>query len=499
MDSLISAVRVFLAAAIILVFALNVGASENLLEKGITEYKSENYEESLAILTKAKQEQPDSSRLDYYLGLAYKQTGNFGKAAESFKDAVKLSPVVPEAYAELIRVLYDMNDLNEARGWIARAQVKGIKLPRIIFLKGLILSKEEKYGEAVKAFEEAKGMDKSLRQASDFQIAMIYARERKVTEAEKSLRAVIAADPSSEVAAFAREYEKSIKGLEGYRQWRLQAGVAYEYDDNVVLKPSEAIPGVLITGEKDSGIVGTFRVDYASLPSGSWFFNGQFNVYSDTYFHTSSYNMVAPTVTLSPGYNFTTGAVTFPLVYSYVWLGGKGYEDIFSARPTYTKVLSPGNVGQLSAGYARRDIIEQALDPDENRDGNIYSVLAGYIHTFSGGKGVASIKYEFSRDVTSGQNWTNTGHRIDASVLAPLSDKVKVVASGEAFLQNYRFNSIFEVSRRDRTYSGSANIIWQFSRFFDLNLQYTHTTADSNIPLYDYSRNIYMAGIECRY
>ena len=499
MKCFIAVTRALIALCVILVFAVSALASEDLVKKGIAEYKAEDYEEAAATLTKAREEQPDSSLAAYYLGLAYKETGNFEGSAESFKAAVGLKPAVPDAYTGLIGVLYELNRLDEADGWIAKAEDRGIKLPRIFFLKGLILSKERKYGEALEAFREAKGMDRSLSQTCDFQIAMIYARERRVKEAEKSLKAVIAADPSSEVAAFAREYEKSIKGLEGYRQWRLQAGVAYEYDDNVVLNPSEAIPGVLITGEKDSGIVGTFRLDYAPLPNGRWFFNGQFNVYSDTYFHTSSYNMVAPTVTLSPGYNFTTGAVTFPLVYSYVWLGGSGYESIFSVRPTYTKVLSPGNVGQLSAGYASRDIFEQYLDPDENRDGNIYSASAGYIHTFSGGKGVVNIRYEFSRDVTSGQNWTNTGHRIDASVLAPLSDTVRVVASGEAFLQNYRFNSIFEVTRRDRTYSGSASIIWQFSKFFDLNLQYTHTTADSNIPLYDYSRNIYLAGIECRY
>lgn len=483
---------------ILFVTVVNLYADESLIEKGISEYKSENYEEALVTLSKVKQQHADSSTASFYLGLTYKQTGNYKEAAKNLRDAVTLIPAVKDAYIELIDVLYNLNELKEAKSRIIKAESEGVKPADIAFLKGLVLSKEDRNKEAIDAFKKAKELDRSLIQSSDFQIALLYAKGKRFAEAMESLRAVIAVDPNSEIASFAKEYEVAIaRNLETYRAWRLTAGLSYQYDDNVVLKPSSAISGVEITGDRDSGVIGTFRVDYAPILNSPWFFNGQFNLYSNTYFHTNSHNLLAPTVLLDPGLIFQKGAVSFPLSYGHVWLHEREYMGVISVKPTLNLIFGPGHIGQFSAGYSKRDLLQPPLDRDEDRDGNVYSFLAGYIHPFSGEKGVFNLRYEFSRDLTDGKNWDNKGNKINFGLLVPIKDKVSLSIAGEAFLQDYKYtHTIFGLKRKDRAYTGSANIIWSILKKININLQYLHTTADSNIFLYEYKRNVYTAGIE---
>jgi len=473
-------------------------ADDSLIARAIKEYQAENYEEAIELLQAQKAASP-SSTVSFHLGLSLKYAGDSQGAVSNFIDALN-EPPVPEAYPEIIEVLSGMNELAEADEWIVKAEKAGTNLPRVAFLKGLVLAKENRSGEAIESFNVARELDASVAQAANFQIAMLYASERKISAARDSLKAVIALDPSSEIASFAKEYEAAIRNLEEQKVWRFSVNAAYQIDDNAVLKPSVAIPGASITGEKDNGLVEVVKIDYAPSLHGAWFFNGQFNYYSNTYYHNHTHDLIAPSVVLNPGRNVRTGAFSVPLSYRYSLLDGQEYEGLLFVRPTYTRIFSPGHMGQFSAGYGRRDLFRPALDHDENRDGNIYTASAGYIQPFSGDKGVFSVRYEYSQDLATGKNWDNTGSKFSESVLAPLSDKVNLALSCEAFIQDYtNDHSIFGIKRQDRTYTGSANLIWQMSGNCSLNLQYSHTSVDSNIPLYAYDRNIYTAGTECRF
>lgn len=483
-----------------ILFAVDKEA-EDLFKKGVEEYKAENYEEALELLQKADKQQPGSSVVAFYLGLTYKQIGKNKEAAKHYKDALIFTPPVLDAYTELIEVLYNLNELKEAKEWITEAEKKDIKPAHITFLKGMVLSKEGKNKEAVEAFKKAKELDKSLSQSSDFQIAMLYAKERRLKEAKDALKAAISVDPTSELASFAKEYEKSIaKVLEMYRTWRFVLGIGYQYDDNVLAKPSTAITGVDITGEKDSSMINTLRIDYAPLISGQWSFNGQFNFYANTYRKTNTHNVMAPSISLIPGYNFQQGVITMPLSYNHIWLHEREYMSVIAARPTLSVMLFPGHIGQFSAGYTKRELLQAPINSDEDRDGDIYSASAGYLYPFAEGKGMFTLRYEYSRDAADGVNWDNTGNRITLGLLVPVIDKLNLTASGDMFLQDYeKVHTAFGLKRKDKIYTGTLGITYEILKDLTMNLQYSYTRADSNIAVYDYKRNAYTAGLELRF
>ncbi len=489
---------IFMTTFVITEIIGSLHAAENFLEKGISEFKAENYEEALEFLTKAREQQRASSKAAYYLGLTYKQMGNYEESAKQLVDAIRLSPPVEDAYPELVRVLYDRNQLDEAKAWIDKAEKQGIARGRITFFKGLILLREGKSAEAIDAFRKAKEIDPSLSQASDLQIAMIYAGQRRFAQARESLKAVISVHPTSDAADFAREYEDAFtQQMRAYKPWSATAGIFYRFDDNVVLKPSTATPGVLITGQRDSSIITTFGFGYTPLLPAPWFLNAQYNFYADTHFSQHKADLLYQTASVTPGYQFTNGAITLPVAYSHVWLDGSQYMGVATAKPTVSYMFLPNHIGQFSFQYARREMFISPVNEFENRDANIYLLSPGYIYSFSGGKGIFNLRYEFSRDEAEGRNWENYGNRITMGLLVPVMNKLSLTFSGDVLFQHYdHTHTLFGVKRRDKTYFGSAGVIYEIFKGFNIGFQYAHTTADSNIPLYDYKRNEYTVGAQ---
>jgi tetratricopeptide (TPR) repeat protein len=496
-----SIILVSLLLLVLLQWTVTASASDDLLKEGINEYKAENFEEALDLLHKAREQQPNSSLAAFYLGLSYKQVGEYRLAENQFRDSLTLVPPVKDAYIELAEVLYILDELKEAQDLIAESEKENIKPGHTAFLKGLVLLKRGNFQDAVEAFRKAKEFDPSLSQPADFQIATAYLKERRFNEAKKSLRAVLEVNPTSELASFAKEYEKALtRTLEMYEPWRFTVGIAYQYDDNVVLKPSTAIPDIEITGEKDSSLVGTFGIDYIPLSSGPWIFNAQYNLYTNTYRNTNSHNLIVQSLSFIPGYNFSKGAISLPLSSNYVWVHEKEYLATFSTKPTLSIMFIPGHIGQFSIGYEKREFLQSPPDKDEDRDADAYSVSAGYVHPFSGGRGMFNLKYEFSKEDTKGKNWINNGNRINTGLLIPMSDRVKLIMSGDLFMQDYKnTHTIFGKKRQDVIYTGSGTLMFEILRGLNVLLQYTHATADSNIAIYDYNRNIYTAGFEYRF
>lgn len=475
-------------------------SAQSLIDIGIKEYKAENYEEALEILTKAKSQQPDSSLIAFYLGLTFKQMGNFREATGQFKEALRLSPPANDAYPELIETLYFLNEIKEAKDWMNKAEKEGVKPGRLSYLKGLILLKEREEKGALKAFKKAKELDSSLSQASDIQIARIYARQKRFPEAKESLKAVISVDPASETASFAKEYEDALaRSVKKYKPWSVIAGVTYQFDDNVVLKPSRRIPDLNISGEKDSSIVTTLRFIYTPLLKEPWVFTGQYTSYTNTYFNNHKVNLINQSVSLTPGYNFNRGVFTLPVSFSYLWLREKEYMHLTQTRPTVYLMISPDHIVQLSTGYIRREMLRSPPNHDRNeeRDGNIWSLSPGYLRPFKGGKGLFYFHYEFSDDNTEGKNWENIGNRFTLGLILPIVEKVSLSLSGDILLQDYRYtHTFYGMERSDRIYYGSTGIRWEMLKGLKLNLQYGHTRADSNIDVYEYRRNVVQLGVE---
>lgn len=476
----------------------------SLLEQGIGQYKAENYEEAIPILLKAVKENPRSSIPAFFLGLSYKQTMDYEQAFTHFRNSVALTPKIKEAVVELIELSVELNRTQEAEEWLKLAEKEHIFPARTAFLKGLLLKKKRKYQEAAASFEKAKKLHTPITQSADFQLALCYMEQRKLRQAEEYFQAVIAFDPASDLTDFARQYQDMLEDrmfLE--RPFRFTLGIFGQYDTNMVLKPIEAALAADVTDTKSSVMNTVFSASYIPQLKAPWRFNARYYFISSLHQkHATTHDSVSNAVSLMPGYAFGRYIINLSLSYSHAMVRNPNYERYvgsFTSGPLIQRFLGQNHILEFFAGYNSKEYFQPPSSSDEDRDSDSFLTSLNWIWLYRK-DAFLNLKYEFVNEYTEGINWSNIGHKFSSSMSIPLSDRLEMQISGEAFLQNYRHtHTSFKTKREDKIYQTSLGFSWEFLKNMFFIPQYTRTRADSNIGIYDYKRDIYSAGIEYKF
>ena len=95
--------------------AINNTLSQNLLRKGISEYKNKQYKKSLAIFQKIKNIWLRSSKAEYNSALVYCKLKNFDKAKEGFQTVLKTNPDHTKAKYMLGRIYLNSGKHKQAK------------------------------------------------------------------------------------------------------------------------------------------------------------------------------------------------------------------------------------------------------------------------------------------------------------------------------------------------------------------------------------------------
>jgi tetratricopeptide (TPR) repeat protein len=471
------------------------------LEKGIGQYKHENYDEALVTLKKARDEEPASTLAAYYLGLTYKQLQNYGEAVTPLRNAVTYSPKIKGALIELIDCLYQLNQLDEAKQWISEAEREGIRPAQIAFLKGLVLVKAGSVSDGIDSFKTAKELDSSMAQACNYQIGVADLKANKFDDAKKVFRDVVLVDPSSNMANYANEYIGALsRREEAEKPFRFSTGFAWQYDDNVVLQPASAGIVTNITDKADSREVYTAQAEYNHKFNDLLGIKGQYFFYYAKQNNLGFYDTLSNTFAIQPSIYYQNSLFTFPLGWSLTNVDDKFYLSSPSAAGVYNLMLNDTNMFQAFARYQAFDYNWPPIIPQENRDGSELGGGIGWYSFFAKNKGFVNLKYSANRDWTDGNNWNFVGNRMAVTVLIPFWDKLNWTVTGDCFLQDFtRSNSIFGAYRKDQVYTLSTLVAYKFYKDSEIQAQYTFVKDDSNLGIYSYNRNITSIGVEIKF
>ncbi|MEI6154568.1 MAG: tetratricopeptide repeat protein [Deltaproteobacteria bacterium] len=521
-----------------LIFYAELAIGQTSFEKGLKDFQSENYEEALDYFHDAIKSEPTSTTVSFYLGMTYKLIEKNKEAVPYLRNAVTYTPRIKEALVELIDALYQTDQLDEAIKWIEVGEKEGISPGKIQFLKGLILSKQNKNLEAITAFEKAKEYDSSLSQSVEFQVATAYMKEGKHKESQQRFRAALTLDPYSDIGTYARDYENLLSDkLDRERPFRFTVGLGYKYDTNVSARPTSGPtvdnPSISpqFTGQEDFALNMTARITYVAPFSFKEAYNlsVQYAIYADRYNRRDDYNLMQQSLIFNPGYNFSKFTLTMPVMFALTWLQGNmannfinspvnwlknsGYMKMLSVNPTTRFMLTENSIGEVSFGYLNQQYYLTSSDaprtsPDENRDGVNTSGSLGWTYFFKEGAGLLSIRYSFADQEATGRNWTYTENRFSLSFLYPLTKSLKFQFSSDALFDNYKYqNTTYNLSsngqpsmaRKDNTYINNLGLIYTVYKNTDIIAQYIFTRDNSNIGTYDYKREVFSLGLEYRF
>ena len=479
------------------------------LEKGIELYKQEKYEAAIDVLQKAREQDPASSAAAFFLGLAYKQLADYNNAATYLRDAVTLTPRIKEALLELIEVLTRIGGkkhLDEARKWLEVAKEAGFYSAKVAFLEGMILQKSGEDLKAIEFFEKAKSLDPSYGSSADFQIAISYMNTRKLKKAREQLRAVVAYDPQSDLADFARRYQDSVEKRIAYeRPVHIIASLSGGYDSNVVLKPSDNSVAPDITGEESAFLAPFARIDYTPEVKSPWIVNAS-GSFSGNFYDTEvreTHNVVNTGLSGLAGYNFGQYSLNATANYAYSARRNPDWETlahIFGFGPLARMSWRQNHLFELFTGLFAKDYDEPPLIPEEDNDSTGFNAYLNWMWAFTKGS-FFTLRYDLSLEDTNGSNLENNGHRFSANVNFPFATDTLLLQFGaNALIQDYEnIHTVFEKKRKDRVYRVFAGLSWNFYKNFALLAHYNFTRAESNIEIYEYDRHITTFGIEYRY
>lgn len=476
------------------------GEGANPLSLGISDYRDESYEEAIDSLREARRSQPASFEAALYLGLSYKAIQEFAEAKLQFADAVRMRPGSGEARLALAETLYQLGEYEASERELEAAASIGYRPADVHFLKGLVRTKTGRTDEAVSSFRAAKAADASLAQAADYHAGLALMSASRFDEAAEALKEAAVRDPATDLAQYASEYARSIeKKKERERPWRLSAGFRLEFDDNVILKPADAAAASGITGEEDFREVLTLRAEHASRGKGPWSMKAHWSFYGTNQHDLESHEVISNSLSLTPSYSFDGASASVQLAYNNSMVGGALYLDSLVVQPSLSRTLGPSSMVTVSARLQKREFHQEPFSPAEDRDSVDLGVSAAYYWFLANG-GFWSLRYELNREDTDGANWGYTGSRVSLNAFYPLSGKMRVQGFAEWLLQDFSdTNTFFLLERKDRVFTGSVLASFALAGSMDLMVQYTHVRDDSNITIYDYSRNIVSAGLEYRF
>jgi len=493
--------HLFFLISTLMIFLPKVYAQgQNNLQKAEALFQHENYEEALTLLKALRTEQPQSSEVAYYLGMTYKRLQDFPAAQSHLEAASRLSPVMKDVFLELIDLLYQSFQFEEAKKWIAAAERESINPAQLAFFKGLVLLKEGEDAQgAISAFEEAERLNPSLAQTVKYQKGLAYLQLKKFKEAKNAFQEIIAKDPNTDLAKFANEYVGALTRHEKVtRPFRGSIGYALQFDDNVVFRPNDDSLATVISENSDWKHVLTARGEYKLKINDHFGVNTGLSFYGTKHNDLGYYDIMSYDFPIQPTFYFKKLSVAFPLHYNYVDVNDSKYLKIFGLGNLNNLLVGKNQLVQLQLQYNKKDFCWAVDDPNDSKKAHEYLWALGWYRFFGKNReGLVNLRYAMNYEDTEGDNWTYRGMRYTLTTVVPLFEKLKWNFVADYFRQDFtKEHTVYHKGRHDNIVTVMNLLAYQICRDTELQLQHSYIYDMASIGVFKYKKNIYSIGVK---
>ena len=302
------------------------------------------------------------------------------------------------------------------------------------------------------------------------------------------------------MAEYARQYIEAItKRLKEESPVRIFAGIQFQYDDNVLLKPGDASVAGDITNEADSLTAVTVRAEYTPKLKGPYGLKAQYSMYLTGYYDLSNYDIQSHTIALVPNYNLRQGQLSLLTSFNYTMVDDYKYLQTLTISPAYMYLISDTQFVQSSVRYLHKEYQRSPINSDEDRDSGDTGFGASWFYLLAGGKGFINARYDFNSEDADGANWAYKGNKIGASLLYPLMESLQLNIGGDGYWQDFNnIHTAFGRKREDTICTLYSLLTYKLSDKINVSAQYVFIRGDSNLALYDYDKSTITIGIEVR-
>jgi tetratricopeptide (TPR) repeat protein len=484
------------------------------MTKGVLAFEDGRYDRAEELFREALTAKPGDSAAGQYLGDTLIRAKKFEPAETVYKRMVEAEPASGKALLGLGIAQYHLERYRDALANLNAAEQVLPDDPLIQYYQGLTYLRLEAFDRSQEKFDRAKALSPELAASAQYHSGIAHYRRGNIAQARAEFEAVIQTQPVSELARSAKEFlgRPEPTPTVASKRWNLSLMTSAEWDSNVVLLPGGTQPPGGSTGISRKGDYRTVlygRGEFRAIQREDWTAGFTYGIYQSFHRTLSGFDVEdhAPSVFVQHQLGRLTLALQY--VFNYTLVGRSPYLISHSIQPLVTFVESDRWLTQFLFRYQNKDFQHGRFLINSARDGKNWLAGVTQYFLFADRTGFARIGYIYDTDRTGGgapdiaplpgtptnSDWAYHAHRVLAGVDLPPIWTLRVGLAFDYYRQNYDHPNSFSLDgmtrRHDDIYIFTGSVSRNLTENLALTFQYTYTRDQNNIPVFDYSRNIY--------
>ena len=522
--------------------------------QAILDFDEKNYDAAIANLEEALKREPDHVEALYYMGVVHMALRRPEEATRYLTRAHAKSPQDASITFQLGLAYFAQQRYDAAEPLFERVYRTDPTLDGLGYYVGFIRYRKKDYRGALEAFRRGRTSDPQLQQLTRFytglSLAVLGLPEQASAEVDQALRLA----PGSPLTGPAERLRDTIRtAARGGRRLSASVTLGFLYDDNVIVRPSPnshepLVPVLRAPKHESTGETVNARFDYTWLrgtlfgwtPREGDVFESSFGYsFFGTYYNNiTSFNVTDHQVTGSVAYKTALLHVPTHFTLAYAWdmlfLDEKDFlrrntvtlSSIFvekepgSAETFRDALRNAGHLTQTFFRYQNKEFFESTPRPidDEFRDANNYTIGVLHLLRFANDRHLLKLGYQVDWEDAQGRNYRYFGHRLLGGAQYTLdlpaalraswnpSPQLRLTYDVDVHLRDYgNKNTILPTDtpgrkwRQDEEINNTVRVEAPFSgptifgegTNMALALIYQNTIANSNLAVFNYTRNVY--------
>ncbi len=480
--------------------------SQVLYARGLLSFNSGQWEQAYRLFSEAVQADATDARALYYRGLTQVRRGALANGIKDMEQAVKLRPTLPHVALDLGIAQFEAGDYVAARTWLERAYHDDTQRFSAAYFLGLTAYRLGDYAAAQSYFKDAEA-DPELRPSAHYYAGLALLKQGKSGAARGELAEAAREQPQSESGRAAQAYALPTEARQppsalprtGAKPWSLYAGVAFQYDSNVVLAPSDSDlkSAEGISRESDGRTAISAGGDYTLLEGDAGSVRAEYDFYQSVHFHLTEFDLQGHRVRLDAAKQ--PGPFGYGVAFTYDFYA-LDYQSFFQeglATPWVAYAESPAAVTQAYYTARGRDFFRKPFSSARNGIDNAIG-LRQYLALGAADR-VLSIGYQFDSENTNGDDFDLTGNQADVEVDFPVADVVRMQLGYQFRLEDYdhpNSRAAFMFRRHDNEHQFALAASHQLTERVALILAYIGVINNSNLTPFEYDRHIVSLGAQ---
>ncbi|MGD9852557.1 MAG: tetratricopeptide repeat protein [Nitrospirales bacterium] len=499
-------------------------------------YDDKHYEEALELLKQALALDPKHERSLFYTGLVHLAQKNPSQAIPPLETVHDLQPTDINIQHHLGVAYFSNGNYDKAAPLLEATFAQNPSAENLGYYVGFLRYRDKQYGKSVEAFDKNETSDPDTVQLNAFYrglaLGVLGLPGEALIELEQVQRTQTIS-PLTQSSIRIREALSSGQIFGNQKRFRLQINVGGFYDDNVAINPDPVntiIPNAnaqnLITNLRNRhttspGFLASLRADYSFLRQGPFEAVATYSFFQTVYTENnlSNFNIQDHQVGLSGFYRGVFADIPYQLglqyFYDYLFLDMNGFlarhtptASATFVGPTFNLpfVGVVGNLTTLLYRYQVQTFFREVGNNDVRFAGDLrdgYNNTLGFIHAFrlANDKLLLRLGYQYDNESTDGAAFSYQGNRLLTGGQYQLPwGKMTLRYDYDVHWRDYKntqTTAFFTnregnlVARDDIQQTHLVQLTKPLPNNFAVTAQYQGIRSQSNIPLYDYTKNVW--------